>query len=124
MFLELAAGGDLFSYAESQDFRIRSLDARIITRQIVRAVEFLHSKYIVHRDLKIENILVTHNKDVGHRILITDFGCASDCASVRHRMNSMVGTKDYMAPLVLQCCFICVSDTPNMEQRDIRWRNT
>jgi serine/threonine protein kinase len=97
MFLELAPAGDLFSFLQANDGRLDDLHARVVTGQIVTAVEFLHSKGIVHRDLKMENILVMHI-DIGHRVVLTDFGTAKWLKEPRGRMMSLVGTRDYVAP--------------------------
>lgn len=99
MFQELAAAGDLYSYLHANGGVLGDLDSRVIVRQITLAVLYLHSNGVVHRDIKLENILVTH-KDIGHRIVLTDFGCSADIRGSTKRMVSLVGTKDYAAPSV------------------------
>ena len=70
----------------------------VIVRQVTLAVDYLHDQGIVHRDLKPENILVMHN-DIGHRFIGADFGCASVIGSSNaKRMDSYVGTANYLAP--------------------------
>lgn len=98
LFMELAPGGDLCSFVSANGGSLSDLATRVIIRQITVAVQYLHSIGIVHRDIKPENILMM-NTDVGHRVILTDFGCA---AQLRWggRMESLVGTYDYVAPFV------------------------
>jgi serine/threonine protein kinase len=99
MFLELAPGGDLLSFVSAHGGFLEELHTRVIMRQVVLAVQYMHSVGVTHRDLKPENILVMHT-EVGQRIVVTDFGCASYNSNGRHvaRMTSLVGTNDYLAP--------------------------
>lgn len=66
---------------------------RKVVDQLVDALAYIHSKQILHRDLKPGNILVTHN---GGNVKIIDFGLsdADDYAILKQS----AGTKDYMAP--------------------------
>jgi serine/threonine protein kinase len=99
MFMELAPGGDLMSFVTAHGGHLSDLYARVIVRQVVIAVNYLHSNGIVHRDLKPDNILVMHT-GIGHRVVVTDFGCAS-ILHAGGRMASQVGTRDYLAPCVI-----------------------
>ncbi|TLS22612.1 uncharacterized protein PpBr36_05969 [Pyricularia pennisetigena] len=56
LFAELATGGDLYSLLMTHGC-FSELEAKWIVRQIVLAVYYMHTKGIVHRDLKLENIL-------------------------------------------------------------------
>ena len=64
---------------------------RFFIRQIIDAVEFMHSKNCVHRDLKPENILLDKNLN----IKIADFGLS---ALIKEEMKDIQGTTNYMAP--------------------------
>ena len=58
------------------------------------AVAFMHSKSIVHRDLKLENILYNPNNG---EIKIIDFGFGIKCDK-NEKLNSFCGTPHYMDP--------------------------
>lgn len=96
--MELAPGGDLCSFVSANGGRLTDLDTRVILRQLILAVQYLHSVGIVHRDIKPENILMM-NTAVGYRVVLTDFGCAANLRAMS-RMESLVGTFDYVAPYV------------------------
>lgn len=100
LFQELATGGDLFSYLCQKGGVLDDLHSRIICLQVALAIQYLHAQGVVHRDLKPENILVTHT-DIGHRVLITDFGCAITVKNTPDRLMTQIGTPGYMAPEVL-----------------------
>ncbi|KAK7415089.1 hypothetical protein QQX98_006121 [Neonectria punicea] len=95
-FTELASGGDLMSFIYRQN-SVKEFDARIIIRQVVRGLGYLHGKGIVHRDLKPENILLAYSPKIAyHRIMIADFG--NSAVPRRSRMVTNVGTINYQAP--------------------------
>ncbi|RDW89508.1 hypothetical protein BP6252_01540 [Coleophoma cylindrospora] len=100
MFLELATAGDLFSYLETHDGFLDDAHSRAVTRQIAIAVDYIHSKGIAHRDIKPENILVTR-RDIGHRVVLTDFGFAIKVDHRASRMKSKLGTTYYSAPEIM-----------------------
>ncbi|KAH9491403.1 hypothetical protein Btru_031261 [Bulinus truncatus] len=62
--------------------------------QIVSAVKYLHGVNIVHRDIKLGNILV----DDSHRVFLTDFDLSCSVVPGNPTVERMAGTKQYMAP--------------------------
>lgn len=70
--LEYASGGELFDYILNHRY-LKDTAARRLFAQLVSGVGYLHKKGIVHRDLKLENLLLDRNRN----IIITDFGFAN-----------------------------------------------
>ncbi|AEO69993.1 uncharacterized protein THITE_2120775 [Thermothielavioides terrestris NRRL 8126] len=70
--LEYASGGELFDYILNHRY-LKDNTARRLFAQLVSGVGYLHKKGIVHRDLKLENLLLDRNRN----IIITDFGFAN-----------------------------------------------
>ena len=66
---------------------------RRLLNQLLDAVGYIHSKQVVHKDLKPSNILVTHN---GENIKIIDFGFADNDAYSILKLSA--GTREYAAP--------------------------
>lgn len=66
---ELAKGGELMEYIISHG-KLSEKEARKFFRQIVSAMAHIHQASIVHRDLKLENILLSQDINC----LISDFG--------------------------------------------------
>ena len=50
-----------------------------IFRQIASAVAYLHGLNVVHRDLKLDNILVSTDSNNNHTVKLIDFGFATGC---------------------------------------------
>ncbi|WWD16781.1 hypothetical protein CI109_101213 [Kwoniella shandongensis] len=70
--LEYAGGGELFEYILANKY-LKERDAQKLFAQLVSGVDYLHKKHIVHRDLKLENLLLDKHRN----IIITDFGFAN-----------------------------------------------
>lgn len=72
LILEYASGGELFDHILNHRY-LKDNAARRLFAQLVSGVGYLHKKGIVHRDLKLENLLLDRNRN----IIITDFGFAN-----------------------------------------------
>ena len=123
---ELCRGGELFDRINDRVAAHRLLrsegtaaprcfsddDAATVLRQVLSALNFLHSHDICHRDIKPENILFVHpegtkgpdGKDVGLTVRLVDLGLARyhHASSFEPRMSTVVGTCTYIAPEVLR----------------------
>lgn len=77
--------------------RLTEPEVRYFTVQIIGAVSYLHSKRVLHRDLKLGNIMLDESMD----IKIGDFGLATVLWSDRDRRKTICGTPNYIAPEVL-----------------------
>lgn len=86
--------GDLYRRIREQPHRrFSELDAFCFFAQLVNGLHCVHASGIIHRDLKLENLLLTK----GNVLKIADFGW---CGSIvgRDRSFSFCGTLDYLAP--------------------------
>ncbi|CAI5450774.1 unnamed protein product [Caenorhabditis angaria] len=92
LVLEYASGGEVFDYLVAHG-RMKEKEARAKFRQIVSAVQYLHSKNIIHRDLKAENLLL----DQDMNIKIADFGF-SNTFSPGLKLDTFCGSPPYAAP--------------------------
>ncbi|XP_058534856.1 caM kinase-like vesicle-associated protein isoform X2 [Ochotona princeps] len=74
IFLELATGREVFDWILDQGY-YSERDTSNVVRQVLEAVAYLHSLKIVHRNLKLEN-LVYYNRLKNSKIVISDFHLA------------------------------------------------
>ncbi|XP_026876355.1 calcium/calmodulin-dependent protein kinase type 1D [Electrophorus electricus] len=98
LIMQLVSGGELFDRIVEKGFYTEK-DASTLIRQVLDAVNYLHSMGIVHRDLKPENLLYFNPQD-GSKIMISDFGL-SKMEGTGGVMSTACGTPGYVAPEVL-----------------------
>ncbi|EGP92575.1 unnamed protein product [Zymoseptoria tritici ST99CH_1A5] len=94
IILEYASGGELFDYILNHRY-LKDPAARRLFAQLVSGVGYLHKKGIVHRDLKLENLLLDRNK----HIIITDFGFANTFNpedELGEEAENRIGDKNYI----------------------------
>ncbi|PHH61114.1 hypothetical protein CDD81_776 [Ophiocordyceps australis] len=93
MVMDFVEGGELFSLLRKSG-RFPNPVAKFYAAEATLALEYLHSKNIIYRDLKPENLLLDRH---GH-LKITDFGFAK---RVPDKTWTLCGTPDYLAPEVV-----------------------
>jgi tRNA A-37 threonylcarbamoyl transferase component Bud32 len=92
---EYVQGGSLFSWIKTRGFRVDEETAKLIIFSIAKAVQYLHSLGIVHRDIKLENILLDTSSDVKPKII--DFGLSCMLGPGQFSQEA-VGTLKYASP--------------------------
>ncbi|KAF8968001.1 serine/threonine-protein kinase KIN2 [Entomortierella lignicola] len=95
MVLEHVDGGQMLDYIISHG-KLKEKHARKFARQIASALDYCHKNSIVHRDLKIENILISKSGN----IKIIDFGL-SNLYSPRSHLSTFCGSLYFAAPELL-----------------------
>ncbi|KAI8885670.1 kinase-like protein [Backusella circina FSU 941] len=94
MVMDYVPGGELFSVLRKSK-RFPDHVAKFYAAEVILAIEYLHKKSMIYRDLKPENLLLDAN---GH-LKITDFGFAKHVPDITW---TLCGTPDYLAPEVIQ----------------------
>jgi len=94
MLMEFVSGGEIFSHLRRAG-RFTNEAVQFYAGSIVLALQYCHSKDIIYRDLKPENLLLD---DKGY-LKITDFGFAK---RVVDRTWTLCGTPEYLAPEIIQ----------------------
>jgi calcium-dependent protein kinase len=97
---ELCVGGELFDRLDEQpDYHYTESECARLTKQMLSAVRYLHSKGIIHRDLKLENFLFS-SKKADSELKMIDFGLSKHFryGEVHHEA---VGTPYTVAPEVI-----------------------
>ena len=102
LVMEYCDGGELFSLIEelsNEDQTFDEIQAAILFKKMLKAVNHIHANHIAHRDIKPENIMIGKDRE----LKLIDFGLSKRSeAKNRHKLNSIVGTPYYVAPEVLR----------------------
>ncbi len=67
--MELGAGGDLLNFVRKRK-KLDEDTARVLFKQLIEGLGYIHSKGVLHRDIKLDNILL----DGKGNVKIADFG--------------------------------------------------
>lgn len=94
--LEYCPGGELFNLLQKRKYFTED-QTRFYAVQILLALEYLHTKDVIYRDLKPENVLI----DKDGYIRITDFGLSKRNIKGNKDAHSVCGTPEYLAPEVI-----------------------
>lgn len=103
--LEFVQGGNLLESVTKRrgSEPLKEHEVRCIFRQLVEGIAHLHSESIIHRDLKLENVLVVQEGSSKRefKVKITDFGLSKEVGDGISAACSSVGSPKYVAPEVL-----------------------
>ncbi|XP_006884411.1 PREDICTED: serine/threonine-protein kinase 10 [Elephantulus edwardii] len=113
IMIEFCPGGAVDAIMLELDRGLTEPQIQVVCRQMLEALTFLHSKRIIHRDLKAGNVLMTLEGD----IRLADFGVSAKNLKTLQKRDSFIGTPYWMAPEVVMC--ETMKDTPYDYKADI-----
>ena len=96
IIMEYISGGNLQNFVKKRR-KLCEKTARILYRQLIQGIKYIHSKGIVHRDIKLENILL----DLNNIVKICDFGVGK-LTQKGQKLLDQCGTPVYMAPEIIK----------------------
>ena len=107
LIIEYCDGGELLHRIRERNEKgnpFKEKEIAEIFKEIISAISYCHDNNVVHRDLKLENILFL-NKNENSEIKIIDFGISTILEKKENkikRLNSKIGTVYYMSPEILK----------------------
>ncbi|CAJ1053033.1 serine/threonine-protein kinase 10 [Xyrichtys novacula] len=99
ILIEFCAGGAVDAVMLELERPLTEPQIRVVCKQTLQALVYLHDNNIIHRDLKAGNILLTLDGDVK----LADFGVSAKNTKTLQRRDSFIGTPYWMAPEVVMC---------------------
>lgn len=103
--MEYCKGGSLLDRINnlSQENKFFSeSEAAVIIRQILSALNYAHKNGIVHRDVKLENVLFLDENTNSLTVKLIDFGLSAYFEKGIKTMKEKLGTDSYMSPEILE----------------------
>jgi serine/threonine protein kinase len=97
MVMDYLKGGELFERLQ-EERKFSQQRTQLYAAEIVLALEYLHSKQLIYRDLKAENVMIDEQ---GH-LKLRDFGLVKSGMGPTSTTTTFCGTIEYMAPEVLK----------------------
>ncbi|XP_048862606.1 serine/threonine-protein kinase 10-like isoform X2 [Brienomyrus brachyistius] len=99
ILIEFCAGGAVDAVMLELERPLTEPQIRVVCRQTLEALIYLHENKVIHRDLKAGNILLSLDGDVK----LADFGVSAKNTKTLQRRDSFIGTPYWMAPEVVMC---------------------
>ncbi|GFX19501.1 hypothetical protein TNCV_2074101 [Trichonephila clavipes] len=99
MMIEFCEGGAVDSIMIDLEKPLTEPQIRYICHEMCKGLDFLHSKKVIHRDLKAGNVLLTLEAGVK----LADFGVSAKNNDTLQKRDSFIGTPYWMAPEVVMC---------------------
>uniref|UniRef100_A0A8C2XQ47 non-specific serine/threonine protein kinase n=1 Tax=Cyclopterus lumpus TaxID=8103 RepID=A0A8C2XQ47_CYCLU len=99
ILIEFCAGGAVDAIMLELERPLTEPQIRVVCRQTLEALSYLHENKVIHRDLKAGNILLSLNGEVK----LADFGVSAKNTKTFQRRDSFIGTPYWMAPEVVMC---------------------
>jgi 5'-AMP-activated protein kinase catalytic alpha subunit len=92
--MEYVSGGELVDYIAAKGCLSEKESCRIF-RQLISAIDHCHQAGVIHRDLKLENLLLTSDKN----LKLSDYGLGRTVSGEDHYLNTFCGTPLYAGML-------------------------
>ncbi|XP_022042613.2 STE20-like serine/threonine-protein kinase isoform X2 [Acanthochromis polyacanthus] len=99
ILIEFCAGGAVDAIMLELERPLTEPQIRVVCKQTLEALIYLHENKVIHRDLKAGNILLSLEGDVK----LADFGVSAKNTKTLQRRDSFIGTPYWMAPEVVMC---------------------
>ncbi|XP_052757253.1 serine/threonine-protein kinase 10 isoform X2 [Galleria mellonella] len=99
MLLEYCDGGALDSVMAELEKGLNEAQIAYVCREMCRGLQFLHSRKVIHRDLKAGNVLAT----MPGGVKLADFGVSAKNKMTLQKHDTFIGTPYWMAPEVVLC---------------------
>ncbi|KAL0233635.1 hypothetical protein PCE1_002148 [Barthelona sp. PCE] len=97
LIIEYCTNGTLNDVLQEK-IRLPEKEASKNIESVLRSIDYLHRRKIIHRDIKTENILLSHNGT----LKLADFGWSVKLTTEKKRRETFCGTLDYIAPEIVE----------------------
>jgi polo-like kinase 1 len=97
IMLDICTNGSLSDLIKRRK-RLHEVETRYYIYQLVKAIQYVHSRKVIHRDLKLGNLFLTDRMGVK----VGDFGLAAQVFYQGEKKRTVCGTPNYLAPEVLE----------------------
>ena len=91
----LYGGAVLDAILKMKDERYTEAEAKVVVRQTLEGIDYMHSHLVIHRDLKLENLLLKQQDDLSS-VVIADFGLAKRCREKTTSSTRLVKDGEYL----------------------------